>query len=146
LVYMRNGSNELGFKIVDWELADIGDAGWDLGAAFQSYLSSWVFSMPETEAGPAAALVERAQFRLEDMQPSIAAFWQAYKSARVLDETRARELLDRSLRYGAARLVQTAYEISINGAQLDVFAIRLLQLSENILANPQEAAENLLGV
>jgi 5-methylthioribose kinase len=145
LVCERDGSDDLGFKIVDWELADVGDVCWDLGGILQSYLSSWVFSMPETGNAHATALVERAQYRLDDMQPAIAAFWQAYTSARALDKTPAREMLDRSMQYGAARLVQTAYEISMHGEQLDAFAIRLLQLSENILASPREAVEHLLA-
>ena len=31
------GSAELDFQIVDWEMADCGDAGWDVGAVLQSF-------------------------------------------------------------------------------------------------------------
>lgn len=145
LVSTRDESAELNLKIVDWELADVGDACWDLGGILAAYLSSWVFSMPEMGLTPAGVLVERAQYRLDDMQPAIAAFWRAYKSTRRIDDESARELLERSIRYGAARLVQTAYEISMHGEQLTAPAVRLLQLSENILASPQEAVAHLLA-
>ena len=34
------------FHLVDWEMADVGDAAWDVGGVFQSYLSYWALSPP----------------------------------------------------------------------------------------------------
>jgi len=145
LVYPRDAQeSQLRFKIVDWELADIGDACWDLGAILQAFLSSWIFSMPDTGLVPATLLVERAQYQLDDMQPVIAAFWLGYTAGRQIDDLSARALLERSMRYGAARMVQTAFELSVHRQQLTSSAVRLLQLSNNILASPLDAVEHLL--
>jgi hypothetical protein len=130
---------------VDWELVDFGDAGWDLGAVLQSYLSSWVFSMPDTGTTPAMELVASAQYPLEQMRPAIHAFWRAYVARRQLADRASRGLLERSMRYCAARLIQTAYESVTKAPQLDSVAVRLLQLSYNILEGPCEAIDHLLA-
>lgn len=145
MVYPAEDGTGSRFKIVDWELATLGDACWDLGAILQSYLTSWVFSMPDTGASPAAMLVQQARFTLDDMAPAIGAFWESYATARGLERGRARRLLERSMKYAAARMVQSVFEIAIYSAQLNPAAIRVLQLSYNILADPQEAVESLLA-
>src|SRR5262249_45354432 len=66
-------------KVVDWEIADIGDARWDVGSMLQAWLSYWIFSMPaDGAATDPSQLAARAQFPLERMQPAIRAFWRAY--------------------------------------------------------------------
>ena len=144
MVYPAEDGPGSEFKIVDWELASLGDACWDVGAILQAYLTSWVFSMPDTGASPAAALVRQARFALDDVAPAIGAFWESYASARGLEEARSRRLLERSMKYGAARMVQSVFEIAIYSSQLSPVAVRVLQLSYNILADPQEAIESLL--
>ncbi len=69
--------------LVDWEMAGWGDPGFDVGSA-----------LSELTREPAAA----------------AALWRAYAGARRLDGDAAAALLQRSLRYAGARLLQTAYE------------------------------------
>jgi len=146
LVYPRDSQDgRVNLKIVDWELADFGDSCWDIGAILQAYLSSWVLSIPDTGMTPATILVDQAQYKLDDMQPAISAFWQAYAMTRQIGAEAARDLLERSMRYGAARMIQTVFELSTETSQLSPFAVRLLQLSDNILANPKEAVEHLLA-
>jgi hypothetical protein len=131
---------------VDWELADFGDACWDAGAVFQSYLSFWVFSMPATPGVPAEQLVGSAQFPVEKMQPAIRAFWRSYVETRGLGAEEARAALERSVGYGAARMIQTAYEYMFYAPQITASALYLLQLSLNILKSPREATASLLAL
>lgn len=145
LVLIENGDAR-NVKIVDWELADLGDAGWDLGDVFHGFLCSWVSSMADSGREPGSMLMEGAGRSLEDMQPSINSFWQTYTLKRQLGREQARELLDRSIRYCAARMVQTVFEISVERSQLPPFGIRLLQLADNILANPEDGVRELLDV
>lgn len=136
----------MNLRLVDWELADFGDACWDAGAVFQSYLSFWVFSMPAVAGVPAEQLVGAAQFPVEKMQPAIRAFWKTYVETRGLNREEARDALERSVSYGAARMIQTAYEYMFHAPQITTSALYLLQLSLNILKSPREATASLLAL
>lgn len=142
----EDAHGKLSLRLVDWELADFGDACWDAGAVFQSYLSFWVFSMPAVAGVPAEQLVGAAQFPVERMQPAIRAFWKTYVETRGLDNAEARDALERSVSYGAARMIQTAYEYMFHAPQITTSALYLLQLSLNILKSPREAVVSLLAL
>jgi uncharacterized membrane-anchored protein len=74
------------------------------------WISFWVFSMPAVAGVPAEQLVGAAQFPVEKMQPAIRAFWMTYVETRGLNSEEARDALERSVSYGAARMIHTAYE------------------------------------
>lgn len=139
-------AGKMNLRLIDWELADFGDACWDAGAVFQSYLSFWVFSMPAVAGVPAEQLVSAARFPVEKMQPAIRAFWKTYVETRGLNHEEARDALERSVSYGAARMIQTAYEYMFHAPQITTSALYLLQLSLNILKNPKEATASLLAL
>ena len=124
-------------KIVDWEFAGIGDPAWDAGTLAQTFLTWWVGNAANPEAiepDPPA-----------QTQAAIRAFWTAYIAARGLNSVAARHLLDRTIICAAARLIQTAYESMYHSTQLSTIAVRLLQLSLNILEDPQAAIHELWG-
>lgn len=147
IVYAKNGQNdELCLKIVDWELADVGDACWDVGAIFQAYISFWILSIQITGGVPPEQLVNLAQYPLESMQPAIQRFWKTYVDTSQVNDKTAKELLERSVKYGAARMMQTAYESMYYSPQITPNAVCLLQVSLNILKNPQEAIHQLLDI
>lgn len=137
---------DMSIKVVDWEIADIGDPYWDAGAIFQSYLTFWIFSVPVTAQMPIAEALELAHYPLEKMQPAIQAFWRSYVETRELDDKEAGPLLRRCVQYGAARMLQTAYEYMRFAMQMTPNAIYLLQVSLNVLESPDEAIEHLLGI
>src|SRR5215510_7829336 len=146
VVYRAPGNGAFALKVVDWELADIGDARWDLGALLQAYIAFWVLSMRiSTELLP-AQFAETAQYPIEKMQPSARAFWQAYIEARGIDGPAARALLTSSMKFGAARMIQTAYETMQFSPQISANALCLLQVSFNVLREPSEAVTNLIGL
>jgi hypothetical protein len=80
------------------------------------------------------------------MQPAMRAFWDAYAVGMHLTPVEQDEWLLRSVRYAAARLLQTAYEQSALTLRLTGNVICLLQLSLNILQRPADAAASLLGI
>lgn len=145
---VENGTDgeEPRVKIVDWELADWGDACWDVGAMLQAYLSFWIFSMPADAAMPTAEMVKRAQYPVESMQPAIRAFWEGYVEARQIEKRDAAAMLERSVRCGAARMIQTAYEYMYYSPQISASTLCLLQVSLNVLSRPQEAIRDLLAL
>lgn len=133
-------------KIVDWETADFGDACWDVGAIFQAYLTYWIMSMPIQGKAPPFEYVSKAPFPLEVMQPAIRAFWLAYARTREVVEAEQVAVLQRSMSYGAARMLQTAFEYMHYSPQITVNALSLLQVSLNILNDPGSAVQDLLGL
>jgi hypothetical protein len=140
-----NDGATVGVTFVDWELADRGDACWDAAALLQGYLTLWVTSLPAVDA-PAQRLTASATFPLEALEPALRAFWSGYVAGLELAPDAAARWLDRAARQVAARLVQTAYECVQSLAELPLHVLRLLQLSENIFADPRRAASELLGL
>ncbi len=144
LVYPGKGG--LDFRIVDWELADFGDAAWDVGAVFQSFLVPWILSMPIASGLPPETYIDMASEPIEDMRPVLHAFWRVYAARRGFDDVQRNRELERCLRFGAARLVWAALELRFHSAQLDPASTALLQVSHNILKDPSRAVGDLLGV
>ncbi len=146
IVFAEPGSQrKTRLMIIDWELANRGDPCWDIGSVFNNYLSFWLLSIPLTGEAPPEQYIELAHYPLEKMQPALRSFWQSYVRQMELSAALANEWLLRSIQYGAARLVQTAFEQMQMSARLMGNAVSLLQLSLNILRRPQEALVNLLG-
>lgn len=133
-------------RIVDWELADFGDPCWDVGSLFQAYLSAWVFSMQVSPAAGPEQLMEGAQFPIDQMRPAIRTFWSTYAATLGVSGAAADELLKRSMRYAAARMIQTAWEYTSGVPQVSANVLCLLQVSMNILTRPDDAIRHLLGI
>ena len=66
-------------------------------------------------------------------QSAIQSLWNGYIEERGLEED---GLLDRCLRYGAARMIQSAYEYVQFSPQVSSKALDLLKVSEEILKDP----------
>lgn len=133
-------------KIVDWELAGVGDPCWDTGSIFSEYLSLWLRSIPITGKDPPERFLSLASYPLPRMQPAIRAFWHSYTSAMGLSLPVAAQWLMRAVKYCGARLVQTAFEEGQVVAELNGNIITLLQLALNVMRRPQQAASRLLGI
>jgi aminoglycoside phosphotransferase (APT) family kinase protein len=133
-------------KIIDWETWRLGDPGWDVGSVFSDYLSTWLFSIPVLPHGSLDRFLETARCPLERMAPEIASFWRAYAGELGLAPDEARDRLLRSTRYAAGRLLQEVFERMQGAQRLTSHAVRLLQLSWNILQRPGETATHLLGL
>jgi hypothetical protein len=147
VVYRPDGpAGELGLKVVDWEIADLGDGCWDVGAVFQAYLNCWIYSMPMTPGTAAEDMESQATIPLKNLQPAIRAFWNAYARTMELDLLEARLRLERCTSHAAARMLQTVFEWMNMQQQLSLPAVFQLQVSLNMLQKPAEAVAVLLGL
>lgn len=133
-------------KIIDWEIADIGDECWDAGAVIQAYLTFWVFSLPLSGGAAVADAVASAPIDAESMKPALAAYWNAYAESRGFDYVTSRLKLVRSMSCAAARMIQTAYESIQSTPQISSYALTKLQMSVNILRNPEAAVADFVGL
>lgn len=146
IVARQSGSRKPDLRIVDWELAGVGDPCWDVGSVFNDYLSYWLASIPITGETPPERFTELARHPLGKMRPAIRSFWQSYARRMELDAATSAEWLLRAVKYAAARLVQTACESLYNSVKLTGNVVCSLQVSMNILRRPQEAIVQLLGI
>lgn len=133
-------------RLVDWELARLGDPCWDVGSFFGEYLTFWLLSIPVTGQDPPDRFLNLARYPLDKMRPAIRAFWLEYAAKSGTPADQLDVLLLRSVRYAGARLLQTAYEQGQVSALLTSNIIVLLQLALNILQRPADAALQLLGI
>jgi aminoglycoside phosphotransferase (APT) family kinase protein len=131
---------------VDWELADVGDPCWDVGALIQAYLAAWITSVPQAPGVPLRQLAQTASAPLDRFQPAIGALWHRYATDRGLDADSRARTLDRCVRAAGARMIQTAYESLTEADSVAPHVSLLLQVSLNILTRPGEAAGQLLAL
>ena len=137
---------EAALRIVDWELADAGHVSWDVAGILQGYLSQWITSMTFVAGASVQETAATAALPLEEMWPSMRAFLEGYLGRMDLPAAAADGLRRRAVEYAAARLLQTAFEDRSDEALLGSHVVLLLQLSSNILADPDAAAERLFGL
>ena len=130
-------------KLVDWELADFGEAAWDLGSLTQAYLA---LAVSDAQAEPRATLLEQLQAsttKLDGMRRAVKDFWRAYLLEAALREEAGRALVERSLLCASARLIQTALEAMRGQPQPTRLALSLFDASIEIATRTQEAARRL---
>jgi hypothetical protein len=125
--------------LVDWELAGRGDPAFDVGSVLAEYLRVWVGSVPIVEPIDPGRLVARARHPLASMRPAIHAFWSAYRPANPPS-------LRRVVEFGAVRLLQTAIERAQGLSFPTAHVVTIVQLADNMLRQPDEAAAALLGL
>jgi hypothetical protein len=80
------------------------------------------------------------------MLPLFSALWKAYRTYLGDAWGSAGEILERSVAATGARLLQTAFEYGGMDSELHPSVLRLIRLAGNILARPQAAAEDLMGL
>jgi aminoglycoside phosphotransferase (APT) family kinase protein len=127
--------------LVDWELAGRGGAEFDVGSVLGEYLRAWVESIPIVEPGDPGRLVARAGNPLRHMRPAMQAFWSAYRVA-----TTRRLTLRRVIELAAVRVLQSSMERAQGLATSSAHVVTLLQLADNMLRRPDDAALGLLGL
>jgi aminoglycoside phosphotransferase (APT) family kinase protein len=125
--------------LLDWELAGRGDPAFDIGSVLAEYLRVWVGSVPIVEPVDPGRLVARARHPLAAMRPAIHAFWSAYLPAH-------RPPLHRVVELCAVRLLQTAIERAQGLSFPTAHVVTLVQLADNMLRRPDDAAAALLGL
>jgi Ser/Thr protein kinase RdoA (MazF antagonist) len=127
--------------LVDWELAGSGVAAFDAGTVFAEYLCAWVQSIPIVEARDPGRLAARARLPLRRMRPAMEAFWSTYRQ-----RSSRPPALRHVVQQAAIRLLQTGMEHAQGLGAPSAHVVTLLQLADNLLRDPDDAATGLLGL
>jgi hypothetical protein len=146
LVPARGSPRSSALKIVDWELARLGDPCWDVGSVLSGYLEAWLSSIPISHADAPDRFLQLARFPLDTMQPALRAFWLAYSERMEIPSSDLAEWLERATSYAGVRLVQSAFEQLQLESRLTATSVFLVQLGANVVARPLEAAVQLVGL
>jgi len=127
----RDAAPEL--RIIDWEAAGVGDPAWDLGGLVQEYLG--YAALMVLDAGGARG--SRALYgAIDPVADAVRALLGAYGAGG--------RLVERSMRFAGARLVQTSLEhASRDAAGARAAADTLLRLALLLLESPGAAMERL---
>lgn len=142
---------EADIRLIDWELADIADAAWDVGCAVASFLQRAAMFGGATPhvAGPAAApgydLSQRAAARESaNALVSIQLLLQSYLEAfRVGGGPVEAEVRHRVTRFTVGRLVLAAFEMVAGAPRITPQVEAMMRLASHMAANPAQAAARL---
>jgi len=140
-----DADGEAQVRLVDWELAQVGDPAWDVAGTLQDFVMFWLLSVPG-DAMSADEMTTRAGYPLRALHPGLRAFWRAYRAASGLSRADADALLRRAVRYSGARLIQSAFEMGQAAHVLPRPSVLLLQISANLLAQPELGQVQLYGL
>jgi aminoglycoside phosphotransferase (APT) family kinase protein len=144
--YPSETNDEPRVWLVDWEFAGAGDPLWDAGTFLSEFLALWALSIPITGGSPLDHYAALAAYPLDDMQPAIRSFWNAYVDQMRVNPVATRSALIDATRLCGLRLLQTVYERLQGSLEMSLHMFLLLQLGLNIMADPESAAEGLLGL
>ena len=141
-ILVQTSSDRVALKIIDWELADLGDAAWDVGSILQAVLSAHIASIKplQEQLTLRTLLMDSAVI---DVKPAIKSFWESYE--RELQRAENSNPFERCLSYSAARMLQSAYEYMQFSPELSRNALHLVEVSSDILADAPAAADLLLS-
>ena len=133
-------------KLIDWELADIGDPIWDVAGLLQSYIATWVLGFDNNDAHHHLLPDYMKHFELKNTQISAQAFLEEYLKLRNYPETAIPDFYIRAIQFTAARIIQTSLEGITYKISIEANHMRCIQLAFNILKNPEKALEELFNI
>ena len=139
-------STNVEIRIVDWEMVQIGDPAWDLAGALQDFVLFWIASLPLASDVSIEQATAQTRYPWAAVKVAIRAMWQGYLNSAEPEVGEATALLARAVTFSAARLIQAAYEMSQDAARLTTQAVLVLQISANLLSEPEVAQVQFYGI
>ena len=127
-------------KLVDWEIADLGDPLWDVAGVFQSYLTSWVLSFDNQNVQQHQKVKDTDFITLENILPVIKIFWDEYAKLQKFTPEDYKMKLTTTLSYMAVRMIQTAFENNMSQPKIYPNSVRIIQFCDHILNDTEALA------
>ncbi|MGP0064594.1 MAG: phosphotransferase [Isosphaeraceae bacterium] len=139
-------SDAIGVWIADWELVQVGDPAWDLAGALQDLLVTWVRSMPVNENLADEEKIARATLPIVNLRGVAQAMWAGYRDEAAPDPAEADGFLLRAVKFSAARLMQSACEMSWNEDRVPAASAMMMRVGEDLLMEPEHGQVLLYGI
>ena len=131
---MKDATDVSTIKIIDWELADIGDPLWDVAGVIQSLFASKVIMLSAAAANPYQVMPQLTEAQMTQTFQEIKQLWEAYAKYQGFKEEQKLKGLKKVIRFAGMRLVQTAFEHNMNQQQMSPNATVILQLSYSLMS------------
>lgn len=128
-------------KLVDWEIADLGDPLWDVAGVFQSYFSAWVLSFNNQNIQQHQQVQGTEFLSIEAITPIVKVLWDTYVEKQKFTPEEAKEKVQKALSYMAVRMIQTAFENNVAQNQIHPNSVRILQFCNHILGDAKAIAK-----
>jgi aminoglycoside phosphotransferase (APT) family kinase protein len=132
--------------LLDWEMAQLGDPAWDVGAVHHAFIGEAVLGLELTAGVTPEAAAALLGTMLPGLVPAHRDFCSSYLAAARLTAAEAEAFVHRLPLYVAARLLKSAYEWSQSEVRKPRSAAAVLQLGINMLLRPAAAGEVVLGI
>jgi thiamine kinase-like enzyme len=140
--------NESGFtqKLIDWELADIGDPMWDVAGLMQSYISVWLLGFDNNNPAGYQLPEYMQPYDIKNTQSSAQAFLYEYMAIQNYPQSSYSAILIRMIQLTAARIIQTSLEGITYNSKIEANSMRCIQLAFNIMNDPFTALKELFNI
>jgi hypothetical protein len=139
-----DGEREL--RLIDWELADLGDPLWDVAGMLCSFLQHWMLNVPQEHLANPLAPGVPAPVPLDTVRRLCAEFWGAYAAATRAELPLSDELGLLAGRLTGARMVLLAFELLQSAPAMTPHAALAVQLGRYLVADPRGGMADLLGI
>jgi thiamine kinase-like enzyme len=133
-------------KLIDWELADIGEPLWDIAGLLQSYITTWLLGFDNSNPYQHELPNHSKPFDIKYMQPSAQAFLYTYMEQNGYTEAYPVDFFTKVMQLTAARIIQTSVEAITFNAKVEANYMRCIQLAFNILKDPMYALVELFNI
>jgi hypothetical protein len=142
---LRNGDCSETLVLVDWELARLGDPRWDVGSALGELLQLWLVDSVRRDLAPSVPsegehLGTRAFHQIRRLATAL---FDGYRQA--ASKPISATFIADCFGFSAARLLQTAFEAHQFRIELDLFAVKAIQMAANIATHRDVIVEIFLG-
>jgi hypothetical protein len=144
VVQAPDGGREL--RLIDWELADLGDPLWDVAGGLGGFIQYWLLNLPQHHLAAPLHAGADAPVALATVHALAREFWSAWRHAVRHEQPVTDELELLAGRLTGARLVLLAFELLQAAPALTPHAATALQLGRYLLAHPRNAMADLLGI
>ncbi len=147
LIFLRESQNIANppLRVVDWELSDWGDPAWDVGTIFGDYLLYWIDSLAYSDETDSRDWFLQADVPLAKIQPAMRAFWTRYTENCEEIVGKRSDFAYSVARHAGAYLLNIAWHKFRMRRFVSGYVICLLQTSKNLLTEPGDSTDILLG-
>jgi Ser/Thr protein kinase RdoA (MazF antagonist) len=131
--------------LVDWETVGSGEPRWDVACALGDLLNLWLISSVSRELGSPASpdQTQTATQALDQVRSLVTALLEGYLDNSAADDNSS--LFRQCFSFSAARLLQIVYESHQLRSDLDLYAVKAVQMAANIAADSNLVSDLFLS-
>ncbi|MCV9933794.1 phosphotransferase [Flavobacterium sp. LS1R47] len=133
-------------KLIDWELADIGDPMWDVAGLMQSYITVWLLGFDNNDPKNYKLPDYMQPYDIKNTQSSARTFLYKYMELQGYPESYYSSFLIRIMQFTAARIIQTSVEGITYNTKIEANNMRCIQLAFNIMKDPESLLYELFNI